>query len=221
MAETESWHPSMSMQAGADDGHTPTDTPADVLAMRRDVVQMLDSALAQHRFAAASACSADVSAAVPEALPHLLRLDLPADQVPERGQLLHVPQTETTTRVPVFASHSPIVECDGCPAQARKALDGMRPGLADEAVQLLGPPGAEAADPATVLDTWLRSSSDSQLPGCDVVLLHATPLQPRLRPASMALAASHNLLEALLAAIGVCAPLSDQAEYGVRCTAML
>jgi len=42
------------------------------------------------------------------------------------------------------------------------------------------------------------------LPGCDVALLHATPVHPRLRPASMAVAASHSLLEALLAAVGAC-----------------
>jgi len=72
-------------------------------------------------------------------------------------------------------------------------------------VKLLGPHDPAQVDAAAAMVEWLSSSAGAvPLPGCDVALLHATPVHPRLRPASMAVAASHSLLEALLAAVGAC-----------------
>ena len=49
--------------------------------VRGDLVQLLDTALAQHRQAAALACAGQASAAASEAVQHFLHLDLPASQV--------------------------------------------------------------------------------------------------------------------------------------------
>ena len=67
-----------------------------------------------------------------------------------------------------------------------------------------------------MFDEWLISSGDSQLHGYHVALLHATPLPPRLRPASMALAASRSLLEAVVAAVGASNLSPAEGRSGVR-----
>ena len=59
----------------------PHETQALATAICGELAQLLGEVLAQHRRAAAAACAGRLDAVTAEAIQHLLRLDLPADQV--------------------------------------------------------------------------------------------------------------------------------------------
>ena len=71
----------MGSQLGGRSGAGPHAQQSFATAVSGELVQLLEEAIAQHQRSAASACALSASAAVAEAMRHLLHLDLPAEQV--------------------------------------------------------------------------------------------------------------------------------------------